>query len=152
MILFAVVNFDLIVKEMPPADLPRLEWSCLEVALDKWCYVLQELMLKIIIINHYKSIIRPVLGYVCPVWKSGLFTRQSRAIESHYRRDMHIILGNVNEFFTFGTQNFVLKTLITKSLIDKRKRQRALLHKPKKRFRVHNNWEIGSVWFDDIFL
>ena len=39
----------------------------------------------------YRTVIRPVLEYACPVWHSSLTTMQTKALESVQRRVLHII-------------------------------------------------------------
>jgi hypothetical protein len=43
---------------------------------------------------YYKSVIRPVLEYVCPVWQSGLTADQRDRLESVQRRSLRLISGS----------------------------------------------------------
>jgi hypothetical protein len=45
---------------------------------------------------YYKSIIRPVIEYACPVWQSGLTLDQRGRLESIQRRALHIISGSLD--------------------------------------------------------
>ena len=43
---------------------------------------------------YYKSVIRPVLEYGCPVWQSGLTAEQRDRLESIQRRALRLISGS----------------------------------------------------------
>jgi hypothetical protein len=43
---------------------------------------------------YYKSVIRPVLEYACPVWQSGLTADQRDRLESIQRRALCLISGS----------------------------------------------------------
>jgi len=45
------------------------------------------------LLHFYTAKVRPVLEYACPVWHSGLTTRQCNAIESIQKRAIRIIYG-----------------------------------------------------------
>jgi Reverse transcriptase (RNA-dependent DNA polymerase) len=42
---------------------------------------------------YYKAVIRPVIDYACPVWQSGLTSKQLERLESLQRRAIRIITG-----------------------------------------------------------
>jgi hypothetical protein len=46
------------------------------------------------LICYYKSIIRPVLEYACPLWQSNITTDQRNQLESIQKRALYIIYGN----------------------------------------------------------
>ena len=46
------------------------------------------------LITIYRSYIRPICEYGCPVWNGGLTTRQSNLLELIQKRALRIILGN----------------------------------------------------------
>jgi hypothetical protein len=46
------------------------------------------------LIHYYKSIVRPVLEYACPVWQSSITTDQRNQLESIQKRALYIIYGN----------------------------------------------------------
>ena len=48
------------------------------------------------LLHYYKSIIRPVIEYACPVWQSGLTIAQRGRLESIQRRALHIISGSLD--------------------------------------------------------
>jgi hypothetical protein len=48
------------------------------------------------LLYYYKSIIRPVLEYACPVWQSGLTVEQRDRLESVQRRALHLISGSTD--------------------------------------------------------
>lgn len=50
------------------------------------------------LLHYYKSVIRPVLEYACPVWQSSLSACQLSHLESIQRRALRIILSNVDEY------------------------------------------------------
>jgi hypothetical protein len=45
------------------------------------------------LLQYYKSVIRPVLEYACPVWQSGLTVEQRGRLESIQWRALHLISG-----------------------------------------------------------
>jgi len=48
------------------------------------------------LLQYYKSIIRPVIEYACPVWQSGLTIEQRGRLESIQRRALHIMSGSLD--------------------------------------------------------
>ena len=48
------------------------------------------------LLQYYKSVIRPVIEYACPVWQSGLTVEQRGRLESIQRRALHIISGSLD--------------------------------------------------------
>ena len=48
------------------------------------------------LLYYYKSIIRPVLEYACPVWQSGLTVEQRDRLESVQRRALRLISGSTD--------------------------------------------------------
>ena len=47
-------------------------------------------------LQFYKSVIRPVIDYACPVWQSGLTADQRERLESVQRRALRIISGSTD--------------------------------------------------------
>ena len=48
------------------------------------------------LLQYYKSVIRPVIEYACPVWQSGLTIEQRCRLESIQRRALHIMSGSLD--------------------------------------------------------
>jgi len=48
------------------------------------------------LLHYYKSVIRPVIEYACPVWQSGLTMDQRGRLESIQRRALHIISSSTD--------------------------------------------------------
>ena len=46
------------------------------------------------LITVYRSYIRPICEYGCPVWNGGLTTKLSNSLESIQKRALRIIFGN----------------------------------------------------------
>jgi hypothetical protein len=49
------------------------------------------------LLQYYKSVIRPVVEYACPVWQSGLTVAQRDRLESLQRRALRVI-SNSNDY------------------------------------------------------
>ena len=67
------------------------------------------------LITVYRSYIRPICEYGCPVWNGGLTTKQSNSLESIQKRAIRIIFGN-----RYSTYDDVLKICNLARLSERR--------------------------------
>ena len=52
------------------------------------------------LLHYYKTVIRPVIEYACPVWQSSLTVDELRRLEAIQKRAIMIIYGAINyEFY-----------------------------------------------------
>ena len=48
------------------------------------------------LLQYYKSVIRPIIEYACPVWQSGLTIEQRDRLESIQRRALKLIFSSLD--------------------------------------------------------
>ena len=74
------------------------------------------------LVHYYKSIVRPILEYACPVWQSSITANQRNQLESVQKRALYIISGSdplanyqqLCEQFNIDTVSFRLDLLARK--------------------------------------
>ena len=62
------------------------------------------------LIQYYKTVIRPVVEYACPLWHSSISAAQSRSLESIQRRALRIITP-VTTPYKYACFEFNIQTL-----------------------------------------
>jgi hypothetical protein len=68
------------------------------------------------LLHFFKSVVRPVLEYACPVWQSSLTTEQRDRIETIQRRALRIISGSNDYEFQCAVHNIELLSTRLQSL------------------------------------
>jgi hypothetical protein len=68
------------------------------------------------LLHFFKSVVRPVLEYACPVWQSSLSTEQRDRIETIQRRALRIITGSNDYEFQCAVHNIELLSTRLQSL------------------------------------
>lgn len=85
------------------------------------------------LIHYYKSVVRPVLEYACPIWQTNLTKDQRERIENVQRRALRIISGfgdYLSQCATFGIEPLAARfNHLTRSFFERICQPQDCLHR-----------------------